>query len=204
METVLANPEDLLDPFWNAILHSKPGHVQPPQPHHSHPLLAGSPSASPIPPGKQLPGEKSSDKPGFRLGSRDGSSSSSSSLADSNNEDSATVIRATDNGPGKSVLAGYWAKVNGVFLDKKPREMLAYIRDLPRIVERFVAHLETPAAVDLLYRIISCEQTLPAAGVIEVSAESTILQVGFKAMTDSALLLHLLNPFLFSGCRVTT
>lgn len=83
---------------------------------------------------------------------------------------SLVLVRATDNGPGKSVLAGYWAKVNGVFLDKKPREMLAYIRGLPLIVQRFVAHLETPSVVDLLYRIISCEQTLPAAGVIDVSS----------------------------------
>lgn len=41
-------------------------------------------------------------------------------------EEGKRVTSARDNGPGKSVLAGYWAKVNGVFLDKKPREVSVY------------------------------------------------------------------------------
>jgi SIT4-associating protein SAP185/190 len=38
-------------------------------------------------------------------------------------DDDKRVTSARDNGPGKNVLAGYWAKVNGVFLDKKPKEV---------------------------------------------------------------------------------
>jgi len=49
--------------------------------------------------------------------------------------------------------------------------MLDFVRGLPRITERFVAHLETPAVVDLLYRIVQCDESVPAAGVIEVSAK---------------------------------
>jgi SIT4-associating protein SAP185/190 len=166
VETALANPEELLDPFWTAVLHASPGHVQPPFPHHSHPLLAGSPSASPIPPGKSLPIDEEREK--ARVASNE-------AAAESSKDGTTKVVRATDNGPGKSVLAGYWAKVNGVFLDKKPREMLTYIQGLPRIVERFVAHLETPAAVDLLYRIISCEQTMPGAGVVEWLSDQELI-----------------------------
>lgn len=171
VETALSNSEELLDPFWNAVLHSKPGHVQPPLPHHLHPLLAGSPSASPQPPGKALPGSESGDE----SGSQKGDEGENKAQRPDSSREGTTIVRASDEGPGKSVLAGYWAKVNGVFLDRKPREMLAYIRGLPRIVERFVAHLETPAAVDLLYRIISCEQTIPAAGIIDVSGLSKVI-----------------------------
>lgn len=195
VEAALAHSEELLDPFWNAILHSKPGHVQPPFPHHSHPLLAGSPSASPRPPpslalqpAPETSAAASTEGPSLGpasayFGSAENSNNSSrgSDTPNSVSSDSgggAVLIRAIDNGPGKSVLAGYWAKVNGVFLDKKPREMLNYIRKLPRIIQRFVAHLETPAVVDLLYRIISCEQSLPSAGVIEwLSAEELIPQI---------------------------
>ncbi len=38
------------------------------------------------------------------------------------------------------------------------------------IVERFAAHVETPAVIDLLYRILQCEETTPAAGIVDVSA----------------------------------
>lgn len=210
-EAALSHPEELLDPFWNAILHSRPSHVQPPLPHHSHPLLAGSPSSSPQPPPSFPPltqldlGSDSSEyKPdgtnedsGAAINnaaarSTDGSSENSGgSSSGASDNGGAILIRAIDNGPGKSVLAGYWAKVNGVFLDKKPQEMLAYIRRLPRIVERFVAHLETPAVVDLLYRVISCEQTLPNAGVIDwLSTEELIPQVVELLSPSHAVDLH--------------
>jgi SIT4-associating protein SAP185/190 len=76
-------------------------------------------------------------------------------------------LRATsalETGPGRGVLAGYWAKVNGAYLERKPIEMLEFIKEQPRIVERFVAHLETPAVVDLLFRIIQMEETVRTAG----------------------------------------
>ncbi|CAO1631171.1 unnamed protein product [Parajaminaea phylloscopi] len=197
VEAALKHPEELLDPFWNAVLHTKPSHVQPPLPHHSHPLLAGSPSSSPIPPPSFPPpsphelgtalselksgaghSDVSSNYGGLGRGGDASGSASGGTSCSASDPGGAVLIRALDNGPGKSVLAGYWAKVNGVFLDKKPKEMLAYIRQLPRITQRFVAHLETPAVVDLLYRIISCEQTLPNAGVIEwLSSEELVPQV---------------------------
>lgn len=56
--------------------------------------------------------------------------------------------------------------------------MLAFIRGLPRIVDRFVAHLETPAVVDLLYRVIQCEEAVPNAGIVDwLSGQDLIIKV---------------------------
>lgn len=56
--------------------------------------------------------------------------------------------------------------------------MLDYIRGLPHIVEKFVAHLETPAVVDLLYRIIQCEESVPNADVVDwLSNQDLIVRV---------------------------
>lgn len=187
-DTALANADTILDPFWNNVLHSGPARVQPPHPHHSHPLLANDPSATPQPPGKRTEDDQQSttsappptdDPP---PDPNDPSSSSSSSSSDAVGPH---LIKASDNGPGKSVLAGYWAKVNGVLLDKKPLEMLGYIRQLPRIVERFVAHLETPAVVDLLYRIISSEQAQPSAGVVDWLSSQDLIPLTIELLSPS-------------------
>jgi SIT4-associating protein SAP185/190 len=45
--------------------------------------------------------------------------------------------------------------------------MLEFIKHQPRIMEKFVAHLETPAVVDLLYRVIQCEESVPNAEVVD-------------------------------------
>lgn len=109
VETVMSNAEDLLVPFWDTILSSHPTPAQAPIPHHSHPLLAGSPQASP-----RLGVTNMTDE---RHGST-GEGVSASGGSDTDVQD-----QTGTGGPGRSVLAGYWAKVNGVFLDKKPREV---------------------------------------------------------------------------------
>ncbi|KAK0549683.1 hypothetical protein OC845_003021 [Tilletia horrida] len=147
LEAVMANADELLRPFWNSVLSANPARAEPPLTHFTHPLLNGE--------------------------AQDAANSSSPTA--SNGASTQKTINAQENGPGRSVLAGYWAKVNGVFLDKKPMEMLAFIRSLPRSVERFVAHLETPAVVDLLYRIIQLEEATPEAGTIDWLAENGLV-----------------------------
>ncbi|EPQ26944.1 uncharacterized protein PFL1_05578 [Pseudozyma flocculosa PF-1] len=157
-EALTSSPEEFLAPFWDAVLTSRPTPSQAPLPIHSHPLFSDSAPKSPL------------------LGVTNvGESSGSSSESESADGPGPRAFTALDNGPGRSVLAGYWAKVNGVLLERKPREMLTFIQGLPRIVERFVAHLETPAVVDLLFRIIQTEESLPNAGVISwLSADELI------------------------------
>lgn len=65
------------------------------------------------------------------------------------------------------VMASHFAKINAVFLTKKPAEMLAFIQSQPSVVERLLRHVETPSIVDLLVRIIQLDEVPGGAGVLE-------------------------------------
>ncbi|KAJ4477305.1 SAPS-domain-containing protein [Lentinula aciculospora] len=54
--------------------------------------------------------------------------------------------------------AAHFAKVNAVFLSKKPGEMLKFIQSQPDIVARILRHIENPSCVDLLVRIIQLDE----------------------------------------------
>ncbi len=171
IDAIFSDPNQYLVPFWNAVLTSSPSPSQAPLPMHSHPLFAenaassshgsasSSASTSPLP---HLSVTNFADYSNAASGN--GASSRSSSDSESEPEGRLRATSALENGPGRGVLAGYWAKVNGAYLERKPIEMLEFIKEQPRIVERFVAHLETPAVVDLLFRIIQMEETVRTAG----------------------------------------
>ncbi|KAH8117023.1 SIT4 phosphatase-associated protein-domain-containing protein [Phellopilus nigrolimitatus] len=75
----------------------------------------------------------------------------------------------------QNVMASHFAKINATFLLKKPAEMLAFIQAQPAVVERILRHIETPAIVDLLVRIIQLDEYSAGAGVLEwLSAERLI------------------------------
>lgn len=164
IDAIFSDPNEYLVPFWNAVLTSNPSASQAPLPMHSHPLFAekdastsngSSASTSPSP---HLSVTNFTDYSASASGN--GGSSRSSSDSESETEGRLRATSALENGPGRGVLAGYWAKVNGAYLERKPIEMLEFIKEQPRVVERFVAHLETPAVVDLLFRIIQMEETM--------------------------------------------
>ena len=46
--------------------------------------------------------------------------------------------------------------------------MLTFIQAQPSVVEKFLRHIETPAFVDLLIRIIQLDEHPEGAGVLEV------------------------------------
>ena len=46
--------------------------------------------------------------------------------------------------------------------------MLAFIQSQSNVVERLLHHIETPAFVDLLSRIIQLDETIPNSNVLEV------------------------------------
>ncbi|CEH14755.1 SAP family cell cycle dependent phosphatase-associated protein [Ceraceosorus bombacis] len=178
VEAVL-DSDSLLEPFWNAVLSSRALPNQPATPQHMHPLFKGVPWGPPPKfggsenqQGSNATDDASGDGPSATDNAQGstgvlGLQVSDSALSQGSPTSGPSITTARENGPGRSVLAGYWAKVNGVFLDRKPKEMLHFIRSQPRITDRFVAHLETPAVVDLLYRIIQCEEAVPGAGVID-------------------------------------
>ncbi|TFK68279.1 SAPS-domain-containing protein [Pluteus cervinus] len=65
------------------------------------------------------------------------------------------------------VMASHFAKINAVFLSKKPAEMLAFMQSQPSAVERLLRHVETPSFVDLLIRIIQLDEQPGGNGVLE-------------------------------------
>ncbi|CBQ73707.1 related to SAP155-SIT4-associating protein [Sporisorium reilianum SRZ2] len=165
IDAIFSDPNEYLVPFWNAVLTSNPTPSQAPLPMHSHPLFAENAASS------SNTSSSASTSPSPHLSvtnftdfsnsaSANAGSSRSSSDSDADGDGRLRATSALDNGPGRGVLAGYWAKVNGAYLERKPIEMLDFIKEQPRIVERFVAHLETPAVVDLLFRIIQMEETM--------------------------------------------
>lgn len=46
--------------------------------------------------------------------------------------------------------------------------MLVFIRSQTNVVERLLRHIETPAIVDLLVRIVQLDEVPACAGVLEV------------------------------------
>lgn len=49
-------------------------------------------------------------------------------------------------------------KVAGSLLEKKPQETLEYLRGRQGMVDHFIAHMGSSAVMDLLLKIISCEE----------------------------------------------
>lgn len=77
--------------------------------------------------------------------------------------------------PNQMALASFFAKVNAVFLNKKPAEMLAFIQAQPNVVERLLRHIETPAFADLLVRIIQLDEVPSCAGVLEWLSKENLM-----------------------------
>ncbi|KZT70090.1 SAPS-domain-containing protein [Daedalea quercina L-15889] len=87
-----------------------------------------------------------------------------------------TVLdRSPEDMKTQMVMASQFAKINAVFLSKKPAEMLAFIRSQPDVVERLLHHIETPAFADLLVRIIQLDEQPAGAGVLEWLSEENLM-----------------------------
>ncbi|KZP10869.1 SAPS-domain-containing protein [Athelia psychrophila] len=79
-----------------------------------------------------------------------------------------TVLdRSAEDMRMQMTMASHFAKINAVFLNKKPTEMLAFIKSQPNVVERLLRHVETPAFVDLLVRIMQLDEQPIGYGVLE-------------------------------------
>ncbi|KAI9358621.1 SIT4 phosphatase-associated protein-domain-containing protein [Zopfochytrium polystomum] len=74
---------------------------------------------------------------------------------------------------------GYFSKVNGILIQKKVVEMLAFIRRQPNVVERMLRHMANASIAELLLKIISVEELPDGQGIISVhnTASQTILDV---------------------------
>ncbi|ORX98993.1 SAPS-domain-containing protein [Basidiobolus meristosporus CBS 931.73] len=69
--------------------------------------------------------------------------------------------------PLDSLQAAYFSKIIGTLLGKKSDEMIAFIKSQPGAVDKFLLHLETPAIMDIVLKLISLDELPSGAGVIE-------------------------------------
>ncbi|KAH9484467.1 Extragenic suppressor of kinetochore protein 1 [Psilocybe cubensis] len=97
-----------------------------------------------------------------------------------------TVLdRSPDDMKTQMIMASHFAKVNSVFMTKKPVEMLAFIQSQPNIVERLIRHIETPSFVDLIGRIIQLDEVIPNSNVLEWLSSENLM----------GRLIELLSPY---------
>ena len=54
--------------------------------------------------------------------------------------------------------------------DRVHTKMLAFIQAQPSVVDRILRHIETPALVDLLFRIMQLDECSAGVGVLDVCA----------------------------------
>ncbi|CAL1705433.1 unnamed protein product [Somion occarium] len=87
-----------------------------------------------------------------------------------------TVLdRSSEDMKTQMVMASHFAKINAVFLSKKPAEMLAFIQAQPNVVDRSLRHIETPPFADLLVRIIQLDELPAGAGVLEWLSQENLM-----------------------------
>ncbi|KAI0093776.1 SIT4 phosphatase-associated protein-domain-containing protein [Irpex rosettiformis] len=87
-----------------------------------------------------------------------------------------TVLdRSPEDMKMQMVMASQFAKINSVFLSKKPTEMLAFIQAQPNVVERLLRHIETPAFADLLVRIIQLDELPSCSGVLDWLSKENLM-----------------------------
>ncbi|KAK9768391.1 sporulation-induced protein [Basidiobolus ranarum] len=69
--------------------------------------------------------------------------------------------------PLESMQAAYFSKIICTLLAKKSDEMIAFIKDQPDSIDKFLLHLETPAIMDIVLKLISLDELPNGAGVVE-------------------------------------
>ncbi|KAI6036028.1 SIT4 phosphatase-associated protein-domain-containing protein [Pisolithus microcarpus] len=98
-----------------------------------------------------------------------------------------TVLdRSPEDMKTEMVMASHFAKVNSVFLTKKPAEMLAFIQSQPNIVERLLHHVEAPSIVDLLVRIVQLDEQPGGSGVLDCSDVHAVVSELIKGIISMA------------------
>ncbi|ORX92115.1 SAPS-domain-containing protein [Basidiobolus meristosporus CBS 931.73] len=69
--------------------------------------------------------------------------------------------------PLPSIQAAYFSKIICTLLVKKSEEMVLFIREQPDAIDKFLSHLETPAIMDIVLKLISLDELPNGAGVVE-------------------------------------
>ncbi|KAI0080509.1 SAPS-domain-containing protein [Panus rudis PR-1116 ss-1] len=112
-----------------------------------------------------------------------------------------TVLdRSPEDMKTQMVMASHFAKINAVFLSKKPAEMLAFIQSQPNVVDRILRHIETPPFADLLVRIIQLDEHPSGAGVLEwLSRENLMSKLIDRLSPSHSANMHTVVADLIKG-----
>jgi len=69
--------------------------------------------------------------------------------------------------PLNSLLASYTSRVASVFLQKKVSETISFLKERKNTISNFLKHLGNASVMDLLLKIIACEDTTDGAGILQ-------------------------------------
>ena len=73
--------------------------------------------------------------------------------------------------PLDAVQASYFTKINEAVLEKKPGEMVEFIKTIDNVVADMMKHVDCPVIMDLLLKLISLEKEPEGQGVVDVSGQ---------------------------------
>ncbi|GMF74279.1 unnamed protein product [[Candida] boidinii] len=71
--------------------------------------------------------------------------------------------------------ATYFMKINEHLLDMKMDEMIQFILHQPKLVERFIRHIDTPPLMDFLLKVLSTDKQDNSTGVIDILKEQNLI-----------------------------
>ncbi|KAK9463884.1 SIT4 phosphatase-associated protein-domain-containing protein [Lipomyces oligophaga] len=83
--------------------------------------------------------------------------------------------------PLDTIYAGYFTKTNEQFIDRKTDQMIDFLKTQTNLVERFMHHIDTPAIMDLLLKILCTDKIENPTGIIETLQEQHLIPslIGF-------------------------
>ncbi|GMF55600.1 unnamed protein product [[Candida] boidinii] len=71
--------------------------------------------------------------------------------------------------------ATYFMKINEHLLDMKMDEMIQFILHQPKLVERFIRHIDTPPLMDFLLKVLSTDKQDNSTGVIDILKDQDLI-----------------------------
>lgn len=77
--------------------------------------------------------------------------------------------------PLNPLLASYVSRVAGALLQRKITETVSFLKQKEELIDRIIKHLESSAVMDLLLKIIACEETPEGKGVLEWLSSANLI-----------------------------
>eukprot|EP01112_Ceratiomyxa_fruticulosa_P021001 TRINITY_DN7305_c0_g1_i3.p1 TRINITY_DN7305_c0_g1~~TRINITY_DN7305_c0_g1_i3.p1 ORF type:complete len:721 (+),score=138.35 TRINITY_DN7305_c0_g1_i3:227-2389(+) len=97
-----------------------------------------------------------------------------------------------DNAPPlDTLLASYTSRVAGVLLGRRTVECLAYLRRRDGVIPSFLMHLSNASIMELLLKIIGCEESPEGVGTLEWLCSTDLIPILVQKMSkDNPVTVH--------------